>query len=1004
MKKVIKIFAYFIGVFLVLIIVLMLIAKLSENKIADIAMRKVSESIDAPVEIEEVSFNLLRKFPLASIELHNVLLGSPKGERDSALNADVLDTIVSINKIFVSVKSKALLNGEIDIKKVDIDGGIINYKVDTNGTSNIDFLITASDSTEVDTVSSEPLNLTLTDFSVNEIICNYHDESIKANARVFIPELNVDAKMLGENINASAKGIVSLSQCGFDDTNLHLMENLNVTFNVDYNIDSLSIKELLVNTEGASLDIIGSIVLGEEVNTDIQFNGTNLIVDELIKYAPKKVLDEFGIQKLMGVLNINATVKGSYSENEFPEVKMELDLQNGNILTNDYPEIKNLAFKGDITNGILRSNKSTQAIFETFYFETDKSNFDFEFSVLDIDHLKYNVSANLDINVADFKDFIPDSLVNIISGNVKANLSTKGELPDSIGDEFIDFVMANSKANVQFKDFNVDIDSTLSVKNFSALIEYEPNYFAISNLNIDIPLYNLDLKNTYFKSNFNGSINDLSKMSINLKSYYIETKGAEISGFLKVKNLENPSYETKTRIALNLEDTKSMLPDSLLKSLSGKIIADINSKATLNIDSIQDQIMDVAFLQTAVDVDIQNFNVELPDDSLYKIENLSGKISMKPEVLNVSNLKGIAAGIEFVIDSTIVENIYNTVVKNQKEQLTVNTRIGLGDLNYDMFTPFLVTDSTQVKEESEENRESETESSMNFSMLLKGAVKINSVKYNKVLIEDISTLFSVSDSIYIADQFKFNAFGGTMNSSVRYRIKSNNKSEIQVHNKVDKMNIKQLLADFDDFADYYEPSITHENLSGLFSTDLYSKIPLVGDSIIQKNIRVKGNFKLEEGGVYDFEPATNLSKFTGIDQLDNIKFKTLDSRIFIFKNAIFLPETFISSTALNIKALGMQSFADDFEYHLEVKLRDIILGKTNKQKRKEKKAGDEDFEDNRNMRELFYSKTEGKTKYGFDDEVSKQNMINRIEAQERLFKVRFGTGEFNFETGVYKKK
>ena len=78
MKKLLKIFIYFIVVVIALVIVLTVIAKLAENKITDIALKKVSETIEAPVLIDNVSFNLLRKFPLATIELDNVLLGAPK--------------------------------------------------------------------------------------------------------------------------------------------------------------------------------------------------------------------------------------------------------------------------------------------------------------------------------------------------------------------------------------------------------------------------------------------------------------------------------------------------------------------------------------------------------------------------------------------------------------------------------------------------------------------------------------------------------------------------------------------------------------------------------------------------------------------------------------------------------------------------------------------------------------------------------------------------------------
>lgn len=1000
MKKLIKIFSWLIVIIIFLIIVLAVVAKLAENKITDIALKKVSESIEAPVEIDRVSFNLLRKFPLATIELHNVVLGAHKLPDSLSFISDKTDTIANISKVYVSVKSKPLLKGNIDIIKVDIEGASINYLVDTSGTSNIDFLITTSDNEETDTLPSKPLNINLTDLSLKDITCNYSDQKIKATAKVAISEIKVKANIDGENIMASVFGDLSLSNCSFDETNLYLMNKTDINFDIDYENDSLYIKQLDVLTDGAKLNLLGSVVLNDEINTDIRFQGSNIILDELIKYAPKEMLNEFGLEKLSGKMNLEASIKGIYSDSELPHVDLNIIFQNGSIITKDYPNLKNISFKGNLTNGILRNNQSTQANFSTFHFETDKSKFELAFSVLDIDHPKYEIKTDMMINVGEFSKFIPDSLLQYIDGNIKADFTTKGELPDSIGDDFVDYILANSRANIELTDFNVDVDSNLSVKNFSTKLIYKPNSIEVSDLNLSIPAYNAKLINTAFNAHFNESINNTSEMSLDLKSYHVEMDNSEFKGYAQIKNFDNPSYTFTSTINLNLEELKKYLPDSLITTIRGKVYADIESSGTLNLDSIADQAMDIVFRSSSVKFNFENVLVEMPDDPLYKMENLFGSVSMDPEMISIMKMKGLAGGIEFGIDSTTIENVYNTVIKNKKEQLKVNTRINLGDIDYAMFAPFMLSDSTAEVKTANETTVSEP---TNYTMLIKGVAKVKSLTYDKAFIEDISTLFKVTDSVYIVDQFKFKAFDGWMSNSVKYMLKPD-KAVIETHHIVEKMDVQKLLADFDNFEEYYEPSIRSENLSGLFSTNLYTRVNMIGDSLIMDDIRARGGFAIEDGGVYDFEPATSMAKFTGIDELDNIKFKTLESKIFVIKNAIYIPETFISSTALNITAYGMQSLADDYEYHLEIKLSDILFGKGKKQKKKESKAGDEGFKDDRNMRELFYEEIDGKIKYGFDTDDKQRTMKSKIKAQERLLNLRFDPGMFNFDTKVYSDK
>jgi hypothetical protein len=1005
MKKLLKIVFYFILTIIVLIIVLTVVAKLAENKITNIALKKISEEIQAPVVIEDVSFNLLREFPFATIELHNVLLGTPINEVKTDSLTIKSDTIISLSKIYVSVKSRPLLKGNIEILKIDINGANINYSVDTSGITNIDFLL----STNEDTLPSKPLNINLSDFTAKNIVCNYRDSSMQAVARIFIPKITADGKITGEKIIASVKGEISISNASFEKTNLNLMKKTDIQFDVDYNDNLLDITLLNITSDGAKLDLIGNLILGDEIESDVQFHGNNLIIEELIKYAPEKILQDVGLEKASGILNLEASVKGVYSKTEMPQVNLLVDFQNGIITTKDYPLLKNISFNGSASNGVLRNNQSTQAKFSKFHFETEQSKFDFNFSVLDLDHIKYDVKTELELNIEEFKSFIPDLLVNDIDGNIKASISTKGEVPDSITDDFIDFVMANSKAKIQFNNLNVESDSYVSFNDFSINFDYKPNSIKIDNLNIDVPLYNFELRNSSFDSDFTGSINNLSEMSIDLKSYYIKTKGAEISGFLKLKNLENPSYNTDTKIKINLGETIEMLPDSMFKSLSGSVVIDIRSKATLNFDSITDQAIDVAFTKSKIDVNIENFTTELLENSLYKVENLSGELRMNPDGIRINNLSGIAAGIDFGIDSTEIRNLYNSVIQNKPEELFVDTRMSLGDIDYAMLSLFMSSDSTAIEAQEttaasgKESANKVTEPT-NYTILLRGVVSVRSFKYEKALLKDISTLFKVTDSVYIADQFKFSAFGGKMNNSIKYSIKPNNKNVVETHHIVDTMDIKKLLADFDDFEAFYEPSIRSENLSGLFSTDLFTRINMIDDSLVMKDIRVRGDFTLDDGGVYNFEPATNLSVVSNIHELDNIKFNTLTSKIFVSKNGIYLPETYISTETLGISAFGMQSFNGDSEYHLEVKLRDVLMGTSDRIKRKEKKNEDGKFKDERNMRKLFYANKKGKTDYGFSTSTQRSDMRSNVELKHKLLNFMFFPEMFKFETGVYQDK
>jgi hypothetical protein len=102
--------------------------------------------------------------------------------------------------------------------------------------------------------------------------------------------------------------------------------------------------------------------------------------------------------------------------------------------------------------------------------------------------------------------------------------------------------------------------------------------------------------------------------------------------------------------------------------------------------------------------------------------------------------------------------------------------------------------------------------------------------------------------------------------------------------------------------------------------------------VLFDKIIVKGDFKLENGAIYNYEPLSELSKMPipGLKDLDSLIFQTLNSQVFIYRNEIYFPKTDIITNATDISAYGMQSFNEDYEYHLKLYLRDIFFSKNKK--------------------------------------------------------------------------
>jgi len=1003
LKKALKISGIIILAFLLLIILLSVIAKLKENEIAGIALRKIGKSISAPIVIDDISLSLIRRFPLATIKLEGVWLGSPDafGLSDSLITEE--ETLAKIEKVYVSVKTRPLFKGEFEIMRVEIKGADLSYIVDTRGISNFDFLINAKQKDISDTTAVS-LNVMLKELILRDIHCNYYDSLNLISARMVIPKAEINGEIRGEYIHGSAKGMLKLSDCNYKATNLHFMRETGIDFNVMYSEDSVDVKELIISTDGADFYLVGNAVIKDTVEMDIHIQGTRINIDEIIKYIPKKTLEDIDLQKASGMLNMDAAIKGFVYDSILPEVKMNVVMKNGYIQMAGYPALKNISFTGYLTNGKMMNNKTTSVTIRKFHAETGKSSVDMSFSLNNLDLKQYKINADIEIDLGEFKEYIPDTVISDAKGQLRARLAAKGVFPDSIGNDFIDYLLETSQLDLTFNNLFLALDPTLSLGSLSGQLVYELHHITARDLHLNIPFYRININNASFDARLSGKLSEPSNLGIDLKSFQVKADSCVFYGSAKIQNLKSPEFNITSNIKLNLSEIKAILPDTLVNNLSGEITAQIASGGKLNLDSITNQINDLVFKNSTFRIDFDKVSVDMPD-TLMRVKEFSGKLLMKPDTIKINSAHGIYSGIDFIIDSTIIVNLYNSVIRNQASRLYVEGRFGLGDLDYSIFAPLMAgnADATVTSEENKDTTsaaKSSGSTAPNYKYLIKGKLRVRSLTYKKAVVENVSALFNLTDSLYLVDQLKFNGFGGKLNTSVRYSVKDEQKM-LWVKNKIEKMNVTRLLEDFDNFKDFYEPAITNENLSGILSSKFDAQVYFRGDSMIRNKMYVRGDIKLEKGGIYNYQPVKDQERnLEGINNLDTLEFKTINTNIFVFQDAVYVPSTLVISNKLDATALGMQSFGEDYSYHFIVYISDILYGKSDKRIRKQDEMGEEITSAGRKGILIKSYSIDGKSHSGRDNKSDQEKMRSRVKVSEGLLNLRFHPYVVNYNTGV----
>jgi hypothetical protein len=1000
MKHIIKFLKRLLIIVSALLILLVLIAELAEDAIVNRTLKVINQTVPATVEIGDVSFSLIKKFPLATLEFKNIIVKSNQDSVELSLRPD---TLLNAARLFVSVNAMDLMNGSLVVKRLDLEKGNCNYFVNDQGLGNFDFLFPESD-TITDKSNSTSYSINLKKIVLKELKLNYWDVQNTTRASLLFEKNKAKIKLNKDVCVAQITGNASCSNCSFSDSPLNMMQKAEVSYQLNYKNGVLGIKSIKLSSEGLELNANGNINLTQKFPANIQVQNCRIHLDTISKYIPKTLMSEYGIEKVAGTVNLKASIKGDLLDSILPHTKVDLNLIQGEILSQHYPVVDQINLKFSLTNGELRNLQSTTINCERLQFSSNKSNAKLDFTIKDLTQPLYTFNSDIHLNLAELNSLIPDTLVQKIKGEIQANINGKGKLTswDQLQDP--DYLRQNSKANIKITNLSCQKDSNLAIETVSAQLSYNQDSIRIEKLKGSLPAQHLNIRNTSLLAHLKGKMSNLSHFGLDIESVQLETNYCKLLGTISLNNLTKPNYKLSCQSSFDLAEIKKLIPDSLITDVSGQVDFNIVSTGQIHPDSISNEVADLFLNKSETLINFRDMSVLLPDPMM-NIDQFSGQISLKRDTLRINQTMGVFNGMDFKVDSTQILNYYNTLIDNKAEQLSVVGSLHFGDIDY-----ALVDSLMNNYQEKSANPKQEVEvKPRNFNFEVKGNLSCNSFKYKNAKFTNINSLFNASDSLYIFDQFEFNAFGGKVNNSIKYSIVSDNRQSLAVKNNTEQIDIHQLLKDFDNFKEFEQDYIVADQISGKLTTDLHGQFLLLGDTLVNDSTMVKGNLKLENGGLFNYEPAQELSKFTNITELDNMKFKTIESQVFVFKNAVYVPQTEIKSNAMDISAYGMQTFGEDYEYHLRIYLGEILYGKTKRIREKQEKKKNKPDGGTSGLKSLFVvSKSiNGETKNGLDSKKARMRMKTKIKLQNVVLDIIFHPKLENFETGVnrtYTKK
>lgn len=501
---------------MLVILVLLLIAPfLFKGKIVSLLKVEANKSLNATLNFnDDISISLIRSFPKLSIGIeHLSIIG-----KDS-FNGD---TLVYLPIFKANLDLMSVINGDkIDINSISLTKPYINLIVLENGKANWD--ITKADTSQVlqDTTPSK-FNLALKQLEIKDGYLSYDDRSLtfKTLLKHFNHELSGDFTsdnfLLQTNTTAEE---LTLAYGGVD-----YLHKVTSTLKVNLDMDMKNMKftfsdnDILLN----QLNIGGEGFVDmndNDMDFDIKFKSKTADFKTIMSLIPGVYSKSFDKAKATGKLAFSGYFKGKMTDDLMPGFGMKLDIDNGYFQYPDLPKsLQNVFVNLDIDNpsGIMNNtiinlsrfdaNIAGEPVFAKLLVKTPMTD----------PYVDGQLKGN--VNLTEFRSFIPLESTTEISGLIKSDVKFKGHVSSIEKQDLEKFDASGTIAaeNFHYKDpENLKQGTTLNSE-----LSFNPATVELKTLKGQVGMSDFDL-NGKIDNLFGYMLKDqLLKGSFNLKSDY----------------------------------------------------------------------------------------------------------------------------------------------------------------------------------------------------------------------------------------------------------------------------------------------------------------------------------------------------------------------------------------------------------------------------------------------------------------------------------------------------
>jgi len=392
-----------------------------KDKLVQRGIQAINEELNAPVQVDGISFSLINNFPYASIVLTNVTVLSPKvGFNHKGFSHTSADTLLNVRKLVLSFNTRKLFDNELELQSVKVSDGQFFILIDEKGNDNFHIMKQKKEQTESLKMKIELSHLGFSDCSVQ--VSNKY----KGNgAEFYMPYFELNGTLDDVGTQIQTKGTMTLQWVAVNKIEIVPLAPTNIKMELGYRNDTLLVTEGRLSSRGIDMAMSGLVLLKNSMYVDLKMKGRKISVANALQYFTLATREKPKVTST-GLVDFSAAISGNFDKLSTPLITAQFGLNDATI---KYPEfdltLNHTNMRGSYSNGgAPRSHKSYVSI-EQVSTQIENTSISGNARIDNLSNPRVGIDASVEGRLEDWNRYIfsnyPDRIAGHVSGSIVAD-------------------------------------------------------------------------------------------------------------------------------------------------------------------------------------------------------------------------------------------------------------------------------------------------------------------------------------------------------------------------------------------------------------------------------------------------------------------------------------------------------------------------------------------------------------------------------------------------------